>query len=514
MPLVKFGSIQAPSSWLRHQSNGAVTRRRIRGIVVVTALLTLATARDGTAQCEIQRVVSPDGPAGNLFGGAGAVFDGRVVVPGPTADRGIGAAYVFRLEQLSWELEARLAVTHPNDPFNFGTGGVAVSAETIFIATPRATGVEPRTGAVYVFELRHSTWESAGSIIASDGSSGDNFGSSIATRGPITIVGADRDTVDGLFRAGSAYIFRNDGSGWREVVRLTDPAPGERDGFGRSVAIAEDTVVVGASGDNQRTGAAFVYRLLDGEWILDGVLRASDGTICDRFGRWVAIWQDVIVVGAPNDSAPETQSGSAYVFRLVDGEWIQEQKLVGDDSARFDEFGFSIDIEVGGILIGAPGHNANTGAAYLFRRNATTGWTQTAKLLGSAQQPVDRLGSAVLLSADNAMVGAPGQSERPGSAYFFVGASDRDCDRDGEPDACEVIEGTGDDDNSNGVLDECEERGDLNGDGAVRFDDLLLLLESWGQCRSPCPPACIGDIDRDCEVNVDDLLVLLANWTG
>ncbi|MHC4414259.1 MAG: hypothetical protein ACYS0G_03135 [Planctomycetota bacterium] len=53
--------------------------------------------------------------------------------------------------------------------------------------------------------------------------------------------------------------------------------------------------------------------------------------------------------------------------------------------------------------------------------------------------------------------------------------------------------------------------GDLDGDGRVGINDLLLLLASWGPCPAP-PDPCPGDLDGDGFVGINDLLTLLANW--
>ncbi len=68
----------------------------------------------------------------------------------------------------------------------------------------------------------------------------------------------------------------------------------------------------------------------------------------------------------------------------------------------------------------------------------------------------------------------------------------------------------------NEFLDECPSPipGDLDGDGSVGVQDLLLLLGAWGSCDD-CTPGksmCFGDLDGDCTVGVADLLILLANW--
>tara|TARA_Y100000589_G_C26866623_1_gene512186 strand:- start:380 stop:679 length:300 start_codon:yes stop_codon:yes gene_type:complete len=49
---------------------------------------------------------------------------------------------------------------------------------------------------------------------------------------------------------------------------------------------------------------------------------------------------------------------------------------------------------------------------------------------------------------------------------------------------------------------------DLNGDCTVNISDLLLLIDSWGNCSLSCS----GDYNQDGIVDVDDLLVLLAMW--
>ena len=57
--------------------------------------------------------------------------------------------------------------------------------------------------------------------------------------------------------------------------------------------------------------------------------------------------------------------------------------------------------------------------------------------------------------------------------------------------------------------------GDIVEDGMVDVDDLLAVINGWGNCP-PDPQACPGDIapqlNGDGAVNVDDLLVVINNW--
>lgn len=50
---------------------------------------------------------------------------------------------------------------------------------------------------------------------------------------------------------------------------------------------------------------------------------------------------------------------------------------------------------------------------------------------------------------------------------------------------------------------------DLDGDGAVGFSDLLILLAAWGPCGTPCP----ADLDGDGTIGFSDLLLLLSAWS-
>jgi hypothetical protein len=53
---------------------------------------------------------------------------------------------------------------------------------------------------------------------------------------------------------------------------------------------------------------------------------------------------------------------------------------------------------------------------------------------------------------------------------------------------------------------------DLDGDGSVGFNDLLILLATWGACQPP-PAECDADLDGRGGVGFGDLLILLAHWS-
>jgi hypothetical protein len=176
---------------------------------------------------------------------------------------------------------------------------------------------------------------------------------------------------------------------WTQRQKITATPTVSNAQFGNAVAINGNTMVVGAGHDNttaQEAGAAYVYRLNGSTWTLEAVLLANDGAALDKFGSSVAISEDTIVVGAYQDDAGFSNNGSAYVFvrNPADNIWSQQQKLTASDGTANDEFGNSVGMIGELIVVGAhfadiPGTSSG-GSVYLYRRSGTV-WTQTQKLL-------------------------------------------------------------------------------------------------------------------------------------
>ena len=176
------------------------------------------------------------------------------------------------------------------------------------------------------------------------------------------------------------------------------------------------------------------YPLTVDPFVQTAKLTASDKDFWENFGESVAISGGVVVVGAP-DAAPggTDAAGAAYVFVKPVGGWgnmTQKAKLTASDMAEDDNFGFSVAVSGGVVVVGAPsnspGGTNDAGAAYVFVK-PVGGWgdmIQTAKLTASDKAVDDYFGDSVAVSGSVVVVGAPfaspGGTSSAGAAYVFV----------------------------------------------------------------------------------------------
>jgi len=95
---------------------------------------------------------------------------------------------------------------------------------------------------------------------------------------------------------------------------------------------------------------------------LQAELLANDPTTDDRFGVSVAIDGDSALVGASGD---DNNRGSAYLFDFDGAGWHAQQKITPSDGADQDIFVYAVALDGDTALIGAPGVDGNAGA-YVF----------------------------------------------------------------------------------------------------------------------------------------------------
>ena len=279
------------------------------------------------------KLLASDGSAGDQFGASVALDGDNALVGAPFHDKGLtsnaGSAYVFVRDPVTetWTQQAELQASDAAAGDEFGIS-VAISGGTAVVGAPLTNRVfQFSVGDAYVFVWcpETGTWEQQAKLSASDGAEFDEFGTSVGVSGDTAVVGAPFHSKDPVLgnEEGEAYVFVRDvGLGvWSEQAKLTASDAAPLGFFGTSVAISCDTVVVGAIGDTDFAGSAYVFvrDTWTGTWFEQAKLDASDRAGSDEFGSSVSIDTDTAVVGAPfHDKDPLTSnSGSAYVFVRV-----------------------------------------------------------------------------------------------------------------------------------------------------------------------------------------------------
>lgn len=95
-----------------------------------------------------------------------------------------------------------------------------------------------------------------------------------------------------------------------------------------------------------------------------------DGLSGDRSGDSVSISGNIAVVGAWRNDENGENSGAAYMWKRVDGEWLEITKLVPSDPAVEARFRWSVSISGNFIIIGAPSDNGSPNqGAYVIDLN-------------------------------------------------------------------------------------------------------------------------------------------------
>ncbi len=153
--------------------------------------------------------------------------------------------------------------------------------------------------------------------------------------------------------------------------------------------------------------------------VIEYPISASDAEAGDKFGKSSDISGIYAVVGAYED---DNGTGSAYIFKWSGQNWMEECKLVASDGSPDDMFGTAVAIDGNYIIVGAPGESNSTGAAYFFEREGTN-WIELYKVAPTDGNYECSFGTSVSISGSNAIAGAPGlinTNNNNGSVYTYT----------------------------------------------------------------------------------------------
>ena len=284
------------------------------------------------------------------FGFTVALRGGRIAVGSlfdDTEEVNSGAVFVFTRPDGGWmSTSTSVFLTSPDDNtqhHHFGTA-IAIGQSYMAVGTPNADGREQFTGVVYVYDLSDGGGVATSTVrklFAPDGREGDRFTvTSIAIDEERLVVGANGSDHQGDVDVGTAYIFERTDKEWQSLEPLfsvaqvwaSDGAAGDR--FGYSIAIRDDTVVVGAIGDDDLgsdSGSAYIITLREP----NGQPTFSEGseterTISEGATRGISVGMPIGAMDPEGDSVryalhyshePENEFNEAFSFDSQTGQF-------------------------------------------------------------------------------------------------------------------------------------------------------------------------------------------------
>jgi hypothetical protein len=367
--------------------------------------------------------------ASNSFG-ARAIVGAHKAEPSSGGQTDEGQAYIFEFVSGSWIqaspiLKAAGSPINSNDYFGFS---VAISNNTAIVGTPYHD--EPGSvdvGVAHIFERTGSlTWTHRKKLLHNGGLAGDKFGYSVAISNTTVAIGAVEHLKNGVDVKGAVFIYTGSGTNWTQQGNtLKGNCCFQGDGFGQSVSLDGDTLIVGAPYQNagiitnqiNDTGSAFIFKRTMNVWNQVRQINNTTATATDYFGQSVAVSGVRFLVGSPNSDIGANQNQGA-AFAYSHSSPTVTNPLVST-AVQGSDYGYSVAVSGEYAAVGAPGENGLKGAVYIFR-NIGGSWVFDQKLAGSV---FSRFGHSIAISGNSIIIGAPFETisgnVQQGAAYIY-----------------------------------------------------------------------------------------------
>jgi hypothetical protein len=241
----------------------------------------------------------------------------------------------------------------------FGSS-VALSGDRAFVGASldlNPDGVA--TGSVYVFQRTGSTWTQSAKLFPSSGIQAGRFGTSVAISGNRLVVGSSFE--------GHAYVYELIANAWQQTAQLASSGYF----YGNSVAIDGNRVATGSA-----SGVALFDCIQSGCSQTALLKPGAPYEMVKGFGTSLAISPDLIVVGAPDnpDGLHEAHS-RVFVYQRSGSNWIQTTSWTETTPLDALGFGESLALSDTHLVVGAPVHSdfigPGSGILYVYNRQGT-----------------------------------------------------------------------------------------------------------------------------------------------
>jgi len=241
-----------------------------------------------------------NGVARQMFGGGRIFGDWMVVRGGPVVNSNLGKIYNYRYSEItdSWVFDSFFVEGGPSP---------LLPDNSFLISDIRDPGIGSGTGTVYVYDYSDVTgfWGFTTKLYPPAGEAVHYFGGGVRNVGDRILVGS-WGGFPGFIRNGAAYLYRySESTGtWDFETKFIANVFSNDDYFGHTIALSENLALVGAKGDDQNKGAAYVFKYSDltQTWDLGTKLTLSNPRNQGSLGKRLALSGNIGLIGAPFDN--------------------------------------------------------------------------------------------------------------------------------------------------------------------------------------------------------------------
>lgn len=325
-----------------------------------------------------------DGLEGDFFGSNMAIADSFVFVSATGDDVGEnndqGSVYVYKRRADTLTFFQKLNGLTATAGDRFGVGIAAERTTLVIGASYDDIGANTNQGSVYFYALENGQWVEKLKYFATSGAnSNDFFGYYISIDSNLVVVGNDHSNQPGSYgyNQNKVIVFKKESEVWNVQATIPNPTGFNGEAFGSSTSILDSIITIGATnrdGDlgSKDRGVVYVFKWNGATWGLIQTLAPPDANLNDIYGDYFGSASSrsgkLLLVGShyEDTGVGQTDFGGAYVYSWNGSQFVQKEIKKSSQPMLYENFGFSVAIDGNRLLIGAMGNSNNKGAAYFY----------------------------------------------------------------------------------------------------------------------------------------------------
>ena len=311
------------------------------------------------------KLTAEKGTEFDFFGLSVSINQNTAIIGAPGNDKfgnAAGCVYVFEKKNDVWTQTMNVYGSKAVSGQSFGTD-IALDGERFVVGAPSDKN-QDYPGLVYVFQkgLQSSfseqiEWREIARIHPLHIKYDDNFGKTVAFCDENLVVGAPADDEKNAF-SGSVYFFEYTRGRWLQKDRLLPFESDPYQRFGDEVFIHKNSLLVSTRNTNVfDSNYVNLYTKENSEWKFEHTFQAENITRVKDFGCSCSVRNDTVIIGASGDNDQGNNSGSVFLFsQMKDNDPPVLRFNAPSDSLYF--FGYEVQSLETSLIFGSISINA------------------------------------------------------------------------------------------------------------------------------------------------------------